>query len=132
MMEIVDHERMARHRYPAMILQDVRVIGTQIIMPVRQNIRVGCVPNPPRERDADASEHGQRPERRCLPRPRADLSGERIGDQPARMAERKLCREYSRTIFGVCRPFQKPARRRDARRIGNSQQKPAPEEYWPE
>ena len=97
-MQLVDHENVTCP--PArMPFEKMGMIEWQIVMPVRYHLDILFGPDSERDHRADQRQGGGGSEGDSHTFERADLPGERIGDEPANMAERELSSEQGGSIF---------------------------------
>ena len=99
-MEIVD-DKVVRLCPPSMRVTQMGVVGCKVAVIVSQTVGIGARPQPKRRGCSECGEPGHCGESSCLTHLRAELSDERVADQPSAMAQRKLRREQRRPILGV-------------------------------
>ena len=71
---------------------EMRVIGRQVVVAVREHVGIALRPYPDGDQRADEREHRARAECSVHASAGADPARERIGDKPAHMAERNAGR----------------------------------------
>lgn len=127
--DLVDHIGVAV--LVSTVFDEVRMIGWQIGMLMRDFGRIVLGPAPQGECDTGHSEGGKREKRGGHPEPGAKLTGNRVGKQPANMAQGELGGEQGRTIwFGGGSPEQTSAGGY-TERIAYAHDQPAGEQDWP-
>lgn len=108
-MKVVDDEAVLPRRVTAMLILHVRVVAGEFIMAVRDRFGIGDGPYSECDRRPDCRKHRQPPERGGLAEAGTDLAGERIGDQPAAVAQRKLgCERAGRSSLLADRFSRRP------------------------
>jgi hypothetical protein len=130
-MQIVNDEGMLG-RPEAMALEEMRMVGRQIFVAVRQYLRVRPWPKRGGAKRPNRRQHRRPGERGYLTLSGSEPAGQRIGDEPAAVAERELRGEQGRPVLGIGGATQEPAGGRYAHRVGDSQDEPADHHGRPE
>ena len=80
---------------------EMRVVDRQVVVAVLDHPRVSCGPESQGEDDAERRDGRQRRQRRHRTQRRNQPPRERIGDEPAGVAQGRLRGEYRRPILGM-------------------------------